>query len=108
MLRCYTFVLEVSKKPTGFTSLTEFTSLCCSTLRVGRQGPQSYDKPIGFVETGEGSARDKSLAGKTNQTDDELEAEMKEARLRYGEASFRDVSFLFTNPQRVQRLVECH
>ncbi|KAF9781813.1 hypothetical protein BJ322DRAFT_247219 [Thelephora terrestris] len=85
----------VPKKPVGFTCLTELPSLCCSTLRVGRQRPQSYDKPIGFVEDGEGSARDKSLAGKTNQTDDGLEAEMKEARLRYEEASFRDREYRY-------------
>ena len=67
---------------------------------VGK-GPQSYDKPVGFVKAGESPVQDeRSFAGKTNKTDEELEAERREARRRDEEASFRDVSFLsrpFTN-----------
>lgn len=67
---------------------------------VGK-GPQTYDKPVGFVKAGESPVSDeRSLAGKTNKTDEELEAERKETRRRDEEASFRDVSFqlcLFTN-----------
>ena len=61
---------------------------------VGK-GPQSYDKPVGFVKAGESPVPDeRSLAGKHNKTDEELEAERREARRRDEEASFRDVSFL--------------
>ena len=67
---------------------------------VGK-GPQSYDKPIGFVKAGESPVSDeRGLAGRTNKSDEELEAERKEARRKDEEASFRDVSFpscLFTN-----------
>lgn len=70
---------------------------------VGK-GPQSYDKPVGFVKAGESPVPDeKNLAGKTNKSDEELELERKEARRRDEEASFRDVSFpscLFTNKYR--------
>jgi len=41
---------------------------------VGK-GPQSYDKPVGFVKAGESPVSDeRSLAGKTTKTDEELEA----------------------------------
>ena len=64
-------------------------------------GTQSYDKPVEFVRAGESPVQDgRSLAGKATKTDEELEAERKEARRRDEEASFRDVSsqsYLFTN-----------
>jgi RNA-binding protein 25 len=50
-------------------------------------GPQSYDKPVGFVPAGE----ERQLAGKGQKTDEELEAERKEARRKDEESSFRDV-----------------
>ena len=57
-------------------------------------GPQSYDKPVGFVKAGEGPTSDgRNLVGKTSKTDEELEAERRETRRRDEEASFRDVSF---------------
>lgn len=51
-------------------------------------GPQGYDKPVGFVRGGED---ERALAGKSQKTDEELEAERKEARRRDEENSFRDV-----------------
>jgi hypothetical protein len=36
------------------------------------KGPQSYDKPGGFIKAGESPVRERSLAGKTNKTDEEL------------------------------------
>lgn len=60
---------------------------------VGK-GPQSYDKPVGFVKAGGSPVPDeRGLVGKTNKTDEELEGERREARRRDEEASFRDVSF---------------
>ena len=60
---------------------------------VGK-GPQSYDKPVGFVKAEESPVPDeRGFAGKTSKTDEELEAERGEARRRDEEASFRDVSF---------------
>jgi RNA-binding protein 25 len=63
------------------------------------KGPQGYDKPVGFVKAGETSPGsgpdDRPLSGKPTKTDEELEAERKEARRRDEEASFRDVSLLF-------------
>lgn len=58
------------------------------------KGPQSYDKPVGFVKAEESPVPDeRGSAGKTSKTDEELEAERGEARRRDEEASFRDVSF---------------
>lgn len=58
------------------------------------KGPQGYDKPVGFVKAGETSPGsgpdDRQLSGKSTKTDEELEAERKEARKRDEEASFRD------------------
>lgn len=56
-------------------------------------GPQGYNKPVGFVRGADaGGQDDRSLAGKSQKTDEELEAERKEARRRDEENSFRDVS----------------
>ena len=61
------------------------------------KGPQGYSKPVGFVKAeGQGSptgAKDdeRRMPGKASKTDEELEAERKEARRRDEEVSFRDV-----------------
>lgn len=57
------------------------------------KGAQGYSKPVGFVKEGGASPSvdDRSPAGKT-KTDEELEAERKEARRRDEENSYRDVS----------------
>ncbi|KAF9781792.1 hypothetical protein BJ322DRAFT_1144605 [Thelephora terrestris] len=69
---------------------------------VGK-GPQSYDKPVGFVKAGESPVQDeRSLAGKTNKTDEELEAERKEVRRRDEEASFRDRERRYEPRERVR------
>jgi len=62
------------------------------------KGAQGYSKPVGFVKAEDSGAAtgslddDRHLAGKTIKTDEELEAERKEARRRDEEVSFRDVS----------------
>lgn len=53
------------------------------------KGPQSYDKPVGFVK---GSDEGGSLASRIQKTDEELEEERREARRRDEDNSFRDVS----------------
>ena len=61
------------------------------------KGPQGYSKPVGFVKAeGQGSptgAKDdeRRMPGRASKTDEELEAERKEARRRDEEVSFRDV-----------------
>lgn len=65
------------------------------------QGAQGYSKPVGFVKAHDGgvsngiSSDERTLAGKTTKTDEELETERKEGRRREEEVSFRDVSNLF-------------
>ncbi|KZT28699.1 hypothetical protein NEOLEDRAFT_1128872 [Neolentinus lepideus HHB14362 ss-1] len=58
------------------------------------QGPQGYGKAPGFVKGREGSVssvdEERTLAGKAQKTDEELEQERKEARRRDEENSFRD------------------
>lgn len=59
------------------------------------KGAQGYSKPVGFVKAGtenKTSGSDSRAPGKTVQTDEELEAERREARRQDEEASFRDVS----------------
>lgn len=64
------------------------------------QGAQGYDKPVGFVKAGGASASDdKGSAKQAVKTDEELEAERKEARRRDEENSFRDVSATFSQLQ---------
>ena len=56
---------------------------------------QGYSKPVGFVKAEEQSgSEDRAAAGKSAKTDEELEADRKEARRRDEENSFRDVSSL--------------
>ena len=59
------------------------------------KGAQGYSKPVGFVKEGGASPSvyDRSNTGKA-KTDEELEAERKEARRRDEENSYRDVSIL--------------
>lgn len=65
-------------------------------------GAQGYSKPVGFVkaeEDGRSPAPDsRSGPGRSGKTDEELEADRKEARRRDEENSFRDVS---NSPWRV-------
>ncbi|EIN12176.1 hypothetical protein PUNSTDRAFT_49469 [Punctularia strigosozonata HHB-11173 SS5] len=49
-------------------------------------GPQSYDRPVGFVAAGD----DRQPGGKPQKSDEELEAERREARRKDEENSFRD------------------
>ncbi len=58
------------------------------------KGAQGYSKPVGFVKAEDQGGDDRSAAGKSAKTDEELEAERKEARRRDEENSFRDVSSL--------------
>ena len=58
------------------------------------KGPQGYSKPVGFVKAEEGRRTptpDERPLGRSGKTDEELEAERKEARRRDEENSFRDV-----------------
>ncbi|THH21417.1 hypothetical protein EW146_g166 [Bondarzewia mesenterica] len=58
---------------------------------LGKDAQQGYSKPVGFVKAEQGQEGDeRQLAGKTTKTDEELEAERKEARRRDEENSFRD------------------
>ncbi len=62
------------------------------------KGAQGYNKPVGFVKSEEDShAADEAQAAK-NKTDEELEAERKEARRMEEELSFRDVSHTQPTP----------
>lgn len=64
------------------------------------KGAQGYSKPVGFVKAeDQGAGDDRSAAGKSAKTDEELEAERKEARRRDEENSFRDVSPLYTRDE---------
>lgn len=57
------------------------------------KGAQGYSKPVGFVKAEEnGGFDEKPMLGRSTKTDEELEAERKEARRRDEENSFRDVS----------------
>jgi hypothetical protein len=64
------------------------------------KGAQGYSKPVGFVKAEDGGAAtgsldaNRQLAGKSTKTDEELEADRKEARRRDEEVSFRDVSVM--------------
>lgn len=60
------------------------------------KGAQGYSKPVGFVKAEDGMVGKGSLDEDrpTGKTDEELEAERKEARRRDEEVSFRDVSAL--------------
>ena len=53
------------------------------------RGPQSFNKPVGFVKEERAAG---SVQGRPQKTDLELEEERKEARRRDEENSFRDVS----------------
>lgn len=61
------------------------------------KGAQGYSKPVGFVKAGDSNVgRDSSEVerpgpGRTMKTDEELEAERKEARKKDEEISFKDV-----------------
>ena len=61
------------------------------------KGAQGYSKPVGFVkaESGEPGLDGRTPGQKAAKTDEELEAERKEARRRDEENSFRDVSVEF-------------
>lgn len=66
------------------------------------QGPQGYNKPVGFVKAGDDPSGDRkynddrSKAGKAvTKSDEELEQDRKEARRRDEESSFRDVCLSF-------------
>ncbi|KLO06972.1 hypothetical protein SCHPADRAFT_909891 [Schizopora paradoxa] len=63
-----------------------------SPPRYGNKGAQGYDKPVGFVKAqdGHGDRDAPSLSSRIQKTDEELEAEKKEARRRDEENSFRD------------------
>lgn len=63
------------------------------------KGAQGYSKPVGFVKAEDQGGDDRSAAGKSAKTDEELEAERKEARRRDEENSFRDVSPLYTRDE---------
>ncbi|KAF8895252.1 hypothetical protein BD779DRAFT_1735992 [Infundibulicybe gibba] len=57
------------------------------------KGAQGYSKPVGFVkaeENGGGKDDDRPLSGRIAKTDEEFEAERKEARRKEEEISFRD------------------
>lgn len=68
------------------------------------KGAQSYNKPVGFVKAEESHGSEEAQATK-NKTDEELEAERKEARRREEELSFRDVSPIYhlTRPLNLTR-----
>lgn len=59
---------------------------------LGKDERQGYSKPVGFVK-GEsmGGEDERHVPGKTYKTDEELEAERKEARRKDEESSFKDV-----------------
>lgn len=57
------------------------------------KGAQGYSKPVGFVKAEDGGERG-SLASRITKTDEELEAERREARRRDEENSYRDVSYV--------------
>ncbi|KAF9450543.1 hypothetical protein P691DRAFT_797996 [Macrolepiota fuliginosa MF-IS2] len=54
------------------------------------KGAQGYSKPVGFVKAEEETRFTDEAHAAKNQTDEELEAERKEARRREEELSFRD------------------
>jgi RNA-binding protein 25 len=61
------------------------------------KGAQGYSKPVGFIKAGDsnvgrdGSEVERPGPGRTTKTDEELEAERKEARKKDEEISFKDV-----------------
>ena len=60
------------------------------------KGAQGYSKPVGFVKEGETTSTNQDDKINKTKTDEELEAERKEARRRDEENSFRDVCWLFS------------
>ncbi|KAH9947466.1 hypothetical protein B0H21DRAFT_691986 [Amylocystis lapponica] len=56
------------------------------------KGAQGYSKPVGFVKAEEGASSPDSriLSGKSAKSDEEMEADRREARRRDEENSFRD------------------
>jgi hypothetical protein len=73
-----------------------------SPITSGRgfgKGAQGYSKPVGFVRAEEDGHSAEEGLGPKSKTDEELEAERKEARRKEEELSFRDVnevqSFVF-------------
>lgn len=60
------------------------------------KGPQSYQKPVGFVKADDPNAGKDPLKDEkpVNKSDEELEAERKEQRRQEEELSFRDVSWV--------------
>lgn len=70
---------------------------------LGRDAQQGYNKPVGFVKAEQSAEGDeRQLAGKTTKTDEELEAERKEARRRDEENSFRDRERRYEPRERVR------
>lgn len=61
---------------------------------LGKDAQQGYQKPPGFVRGQSGAEGEEKEAAKPTKTDEELEADRKEARRRDEENSFRDVSSL--------------
>jgi hypothetical protein len=64
---------------------------------LGSKGPQSYQKPVGFVREGGADAEmsngdDMGGRGGMEKTDEEMEMDRREARRRDEESSYRDVS----------------
>lgn len=55
------------------------------------KGAQGYNKPVGFVKAEDETRESEDVHAPKNKTDEELEAERKEARRREEELSFRDV-----------------
>ncbi|KAJ8521715.1 hypothetical protein ONZ45_g1649 [Pleurotus djamor] len=54
------------------------------------KGPQGYNKPVGFVREEASRSHDDDRSSRLQKSDEELEAERKEARRREEENSFRD------------------
>ncbi|KXN82842.1 hypothetical protein AN958_02116 [Leucoagaricus sp. SymC.cos] len=54
------------------------------------KGAQGYNKPVGFVKAEDDDHRPEEVQPSKNKTDEELEADRKEARRREEELSFRD------------------
>jgi RNA-binding protein 25 len=65
-----------------------------SKTQATGKGSQGYSKPVGFVKA---ESDDPGRSTEFMKTDEELEAERKEARRRDEENSFRDVSIDLQN-----------
>ena len=79
-------------KPQGQTGPSSPVS---SKIQGFSKGGQGYNKPSGFVRAEDDSQVPDDPQAPKNKTDEDLEAERKEARRREEELSFRDVCLCF-------------